>query len=221
MSLNAIDISKWFIKNGYDSPRNTFDGNMKLQKLLYFAQLIHVASYGKLLFPEEMRAYRNGTVINDVRLCYRNSHQYLVEQAINLEAFEDEEVNRTLQLTESIFGEMSASELSDLNHELSSWKIPYNASKTEIPDVYRTERSIIEPFSRIFMEDVENVKQMLEAYDEDSSIKFSEVINGVTYYYDPNEIEINEDILAMLENMNCPDEAYTLTFDEEQGVIIS
>lgn len=31
---NAIDIAKFFIKRGLDVSRNTYDGNMKLQKLM-------------------------------------------------------------------------------------------------------------------------------------------------------------------------------------------
>ncbi|WP_101844203.1 Panacea domain-containing protein [Halobacillus sp. Marseille-P3879] len=221
MSTKAIDVAKWFIKNNLDSPRNTFDGNMKLQKLLYFSQLIHVAKYGKLLFAEEMRAYENGTVINDVRLTYRDSLYGLIEQSENMLVFENEEVTHTLELTASIFGEMSAKELSDLNHELSSWQIPYRESKTEQPHIYKTARSIIRPMDGIFMGDVKKVKQMLEAYDDYDTSKVSEVVNGVTFYYDPDEITLNEELLSMLENLGCPDEAYTLTFDEQQGVIIS
>ncbi len=35
--LKAIDLAKFFIKQDPSSFENTFDGNMKLQKLLFFA----------------------------------------------------------------------------------------------------------------------------------------------------------------------------------------
>ena len=32
----VFDYAKWFLENNLDTPRNTFKGNMKLQKLLFF-----------------------------------------------------------------------------------------------------------------------------------------------------------------------------------------
>jgi len=221
--LRAIDVAKWFIRNDLDSPRDTFDGNMKLQKLLYFAQLIHVAKNDKLLFSEDMRAYENGTVVNEVRLIYKNKPTTFINEAMFTDfSYDDEEINKTLRLTADLFGEMSARELSDLNHELPSWKIPYHASRTNIPNVYRTEKNIIDPEGKLFKEDVNKVKKMLDAFlqNEQSEKMDYEVINGVTYYFDSNEVELTDDILAILEDMNGPDEAYTLTYDKEQGLII-
>lgn len=219
--IKALDIAKWFIKNDLDNPRNTYDGNMKLQKLLYFAQLIHVAKFGELLFSEEMRAYKNGTVINDVRLVYRDKHYTIVEQAEeSVEIFNVQEVNETLQLTAEVFGEMTARELSALNHELISWNIPHNESKTDVLDIYRTEKSVIHPHDGLFMEDVRKVNQMLDAYEENNNPMDFEVVNGVTFYYDSNDMEITEDILNFLQEREFPDETYTLTNDREQGLII-
>ena len=40
---DVYDFAKFFIKNGADSSPNTYDGNMKLQKLLVFAALATTA----------------------------------------------------------------------------------------------------------------------------------------------------------------------------------
>lgn len=37
---NAINYAKYIIRNGLDTNHNTYDGNMKLQKLLFFADYI-------------------------------------------------------------------------------------------------------------------------------------------------------------------------------------
>lgn len=219
--MNALEISKWFIKNQFDSPRDTYDGNMKLQKLLYFAQLIHVAKNGELLFNDEMRAYRNGTVINNVRFFYRDHHNELIAESHVFNEIEDESVKQTLQLTVEVFGDMSPRELSDLNHELSSWKIPYHDSRTDEQNGFVTEKSLIDPSDRFFLDDVEKVGQMLSVYEIQSNDTASEIINGVTFHYDPNEIQLTEEILSQLADSTFPDESYSLTFDEEQGVIIS
>ena len=61
MKKNTVfDYAKWFLENDLDTPRNTFKGNMKLQKLLFFAQLISLAKNNKLLFDEEFCAFENG-----------------------------------------------------------------------------------------------------------------------------------------------------------------
>ena len=46
---NVFDYAKWLMDNNLDNPRNTFKGNMKLQKLLFFAQLISPAKNKKRL----------------------------------------------------------------------------------------------------------------------------------------------------------------------------
>ena len=61
--LKAIDAAKWFVNQNCDMPRNTFDGNMKLQKMLFFAQLIHLARTGELLFEDPILAFKQGSVV--------------------------------------------------------------------------------------------------------------------------------------------------------------
>ncbi|MCA1029213.1 Panacea domain-containing protein [Cytobacillus kochii] len=220
MTNSAHEIAKWFIKQGYDQPKNTFDGNMKLQKLLFFSQLIHAAKYGEVLFSEEMRAFENGTVINSVRLDYKNSYYELVEEAQDFEISDNEEVLKTLKNTVEIFGDMSAKELSHLNHELESWKVPYYESLTPIPGVYSKEKNIVNPYNEVFLKDVEKVRDMLEVYEDNGDYE-CEVINGISFYYYSEEVTFTDEIVSMLENLDCPDSSYFITYDEEQGYIIS
>lgn len=43
---DVYDVAKYFIKNDADSFPNTYEGNMKLQSLLVFANMINVAKNG-------------------------------------------------------------------------------------------------------------------------------------------------------------------------------
>ena len=43
---DVYDFAKYFIKNGADSKPNTYDGNMKLQKLLVLSDLANIAENG-------------------------------------------------------------------------------------------------------------------------------------------------------------------------------
>lgn len=51
---DVYEVAKYFIKNDADSLPNTNEGNMKLQSLLVFANMINVAEYGELLFDDEI-----------------------------------------------------------------------------------------------------------------------------------------------------------------------
>ena len=70
---DVYDFAKFFIKNGADSSPNTYDGNMKLQKLLVFADLANIAEYGEPLFGDQVLAFKNGCVVEKVRLRYNDS----------------------------------------------------------------------------------------------------------------------------------------------------
>lgn len=51
---DVYKVAKYFVKNDADSLPNTNEGNMKLQSLLVFANMINVAEYGELLFDDEI-----------------------------------------------------------------------------------------------------------------------------------------------------------------------
>ena len=77
MPTKAIDYAKVFMKRNLDSARNTFDGNMKLQKLLFFADYISLATRNCRLFEDTVYAFRNGCVVESVRTRYKNDFQSL------------------------------------------------------------------------------------------------------------------------------------------------
>lgn len=58
---DVYDFAKFFIKNGTDSKPNTYDGNMKLQKLLVLADLVNIAEYGLPLFDEQVLAFNDSS----------------------------------------------------------------------------------------------------------------------------------------------------------------
>ena len=68
---DVYDVAKYFIKNDADSFPNTYEGNMKLQSLLVFANMIYVAEYGELLF-DDVLALKDDCVVKKVRLRYES-----------------------------------------------------------------------------------------------------------------------------------------------------
>ncbi len=70
--LKAIDISAYFIDYAYRGEEyGELISNLKLQKLLYYAQGFHLALYDKLLFSEDIEAWQHGPVVRDV--CFVSS----------------------------------------------------------------------------------------------------------------------------------------------------
>lgn len=64
-TVTALDIANYFVQvsSQEDEPDLT---NLKLQKLLYFAQGKYLAKFGKPLFSEEIEAWDYGPVVSDV-----------------------------------------------------------------------------------------------------------------------------------------------------------
>lgn len=74
---SALDIATWFIyKTNAEKKENqaindeyeVYEGltHLKLQKLLYFAQGISLATNGKVIFNDKIEAWAHGPVINSV-----------------------------------------------------------------------------------------------------------------------------------------------------------
>ena len=121
----AIDCAKFFIKRDSNAYTNTFDGNMKLQKLLFFVNFISISTRGKRLFNDPMYAFRNGCVIENIRLRYKNDFIGLHKdsETFNPEFSQDE--YDILNTTFELFGSLSAKELSELNRTFDCWKNAY------------------------------------------------------------------------------------------------
>lgn len=175
--VNPRDVAKWFIKENLDNPRNSEEGNTKLQKLLFFSQLIYMCkNNGNTMYEEKFNAFKNGMVLEKVRKEYKNNTFTLINESteqIDL----PENVIKALELTKNIFGNCTAKELSDMSHELDAWNkyfkksiLPtgmFNKEKSEVPyeelqnELYRIEK-VINAYER-----TSNLEQDEDGDDED------------------------------------------------------
>jgi uncharacterized phage-associated protein len=219
MPTEAMKVAKWFLQEKLDSPRNTYDGNMKLQKLLYFSQLIHLAKYDEVLFTDPICAYKNGSVVENVRLAYKNDIDSLVRDAFTA-SFEDLIKTQidAMELTKEIFGHLSAKELSELNHLHSAWKKALESS--EKCGFYYKEHSIIN-LNDIKNNELEIIKEMIQAHciTQERVHKY-EVVNGIKFFYNPDEIELTEDVLDMLESFEGKEPSYCLYKDNDNDLVV-
>lgn len=196
----ALDYAKYFINGGYDSHPNTYDGNMKLNKLLVFADLISLAENHKPLFEDKVLAFENGCVVEDVRQEYKKNYYKLKEES---EKEKDKSFSATdkevLELTTAIFGNLSARELSELNHQFSFWQNALKAGTGE--DGYHNKAN-----SEVSVSDMEKelnkIKAVISAYRETQKLDEKvEVVNGVTFYYNPDELQMTDNVIEQLESI--------------------
>lgn len=214
---DVYDFAKFFIKNGADSKPNTYDGNMKLQKLLVFADLANIAEYGEPLFKDQVLAFKNGCVIEKVRLRYKNDYATFKQDSESYQPDFSEKEYEISNLIMKIFGCASAKELSDINHTFEFWKLAF-ANGTSSTGQHNKEMSVVDMMSQ--QSDLDKMREIISAYRETSSdTTSSETINGVTFYFDG--FALTDDIIDQLENfsLSADDDAYSIYLDNGRLVI--
>ena len=214
---DVYDFAKFFIKNGADSKPNTYDGNMKLQKLLVFADLANIAEYGEPLFKDQVLAFKNGCVIEKVRLRYKNDYTTFRQDSESYQPDFSEREYEILNLIMKIFGCASAKELSDINHTFDFWKLAF-ANGTSSTGYHNKEMSVVDMMSQ--QSDLDKMREIISAYRETSNdTTSSETINGVTFYFDG--FALTDDIIDQLENfsLSADDDAYSIYLDNGRLVI--
>jgi len=113
---NVFDVANFFIDCA--NKNNDTMTNLRLQKLLFFAQLLHIRNSDSLLFPDEIEAWKLGPVVREVYYKYRycgNNIIDFVDDDYNHELFKAEEIN-TLIDTLRLFTVHSTGKLVDLSH---------------------------------------------------------------------------------------------------------
>lgn len=214
---DVYEFAKFFIKNGADSMPNTYDGNMKLQKMLVLADMAHLAQCQQPLFGDDILAFENGLVVEKVRLRYRNDYFGFKADSERFNPDFSKEEYETLKAVIGVYGHLSAKELSDLNHSFSSWKQAYK-NGTEVSGYHDKEKSIVN--FNAFPEDIESVGRAVKAYMEtEKTAPRYEMVNGVRFYFD--DMTMTDDLIAELEKFSkvCDDDAYSICMDDGRLVI--
>lgn len=214
---DVYDYAKYFIKNGADTMPNTYDGNMKLQKLLVLADLANIAEYGEPLFSEQVLAFKNGCVVEKVRLRYKNDYfGFKLDSDVFQPDFSEKEYS-ILNLIMEIFGKASAKELSEINHTFDFWKLAFD-NGTDSNGYHDKARSVVNMLSQT--EDIKRMREIISAYREVSdNVTASEIINGVTFYYDG--FILTDEMIEQLEgfSLSAEDDAYSVYVDNGRLVI--
>jgi uncharacterized phage-associated protein len=118
--MPAHDVAKYFVSL-VDEEAGDSITNLKLQKLLYYAQGAHLALHDAPLFPERIEAWTHGPVVPDVYHRYKQhgSEPIPVEQ-IDLNAY-NAQVREVLDEVNEVFGQFSALKLRAMTHNEPPW----------------------------------------------------------------------------------------------------
>jgi uncharacterized phage-associated protein len=85
--LSCFDVANYFIRLANET--GSFISNLKLQKLVYYAQSWHLALYAEPLFPEDFEAWVHGPVIPELYQKYKSFGWQPIVDNPNPELFEE------------------------------------------------------------------------------------------------------------------------------------
>lgn len=123
---SAIDIANWFLSYNYqlrefeDEDTDNIS-NLKLQKLLYYAQGCYLALRDRELFNDKILAWKHGPVVESVYYTFRKfGADGISEFDKNIEI--DKDTESILIEVYNVFGKYSAWGLREMTHNETPWK---------------------------------------------------------------------------------------------------
>ena len=101
--------------------RNSYEGNIRLNKYLHIMQMVYFAINDQKLFPEDMYAFDNGVVVDYVMSNYR----YLSSNRDNY-SFSDNQIKAFVEKISNILKYAPLDELINISHQDEEWKKKHN-----------------------------------------------------------------------------------------------
>lgn len=145
--LKALDVANFFV----DLANNTVDEcmtNLRINKLLYFAQAWSLVRFNKPLFEEDIQAWDYGPVIPSVYHTFKPCGSDRIKDIATdypLEAFLPEQIELLLDVARH-YGQYSSPKLIDMTHEKGSpWQEVYEEG---VPYITISKESMKNYFSK-------------------------------------------------------------------------
>lgn len=124
--LTAMDVARYFLAKVGDLDDEETDDyicNMKLQKLVYYAQGTFLAIHGKPLFDEPIEAWTHGPVVPSVYREFKDHGARPIAPVRDLdESLYSAEVSAVLDDVWDVFGQYSGRKLRSMTHEEPPWR---------------------------------------------------------------------------------------------------
>ena len=114
--LNAFQVADAILTQS-DPSVGDLISNLKLQKLLYYAQGFHLAIYGTRFFEEDVYAWQYGPVVPTVYHKFKDNGSEVIPMPVD---FDDSIFNQNqkdlIKEVYSVYGQFSALKLMDMTH---------------------------------------------------------------------------------------------------------
>jgi uncharacterized phage-associated protein len=119
--LSVRKVAEYLLAKADDSAGDGIS-NLKLQKLVYYAQGFHLALHGAPLFAAPIEAWEHGPVVPELYHAYKHhgSGNIPVPGTFDPESYEKAEAG-LLDEVYDVFGQYSAWKLRDMTHEERPW----------------------------------------------------------------------------------------------------
>lgn len=116
------EVAKYLLSLADDDAGDLIS-NLKLQKLVYYAQGFHLAMYNEPLFPEDIYAWTHGPVVPELYREYRQYGPGSIPVPTDLDpAIYDERTGKLLDEVYGVYGQFSAWKLRSMTHEEPPWQ---------------------------------------------------------------------------------------------------
>jgi uncharacterized phage-associated protein len=122
MSYRAIDIAKFVLAVAHEN--GDVVTNLKMQKLLFYAQALHLAKKKTPLFDDDAEAWQFGPVIPDVYDTYKKYGRLPIDEDISQEDVDvlDAETQNFMDEFLFKFMDYSATHLANMTHNEAPWQ---------------------------------------------------------------------------------------------------
>lgn len=160
--IDCLNVARYFIVKAYEDSIEAEMTNMKVQKLLYYAQSLHLAMYDEPLFEEEIQAWRYGPVCPPAYRFYSEFEAKqlpIPSQELLLEMPEDK--RQLLEEVWEYFGGYHAYQLSGMTHLEFPWK---KARKGLLPEASSTKAILLEDLKALGHQKLDQIERDHPAY---------------------------------------------------------
>lgn len=120
---NAIDVAHYLLALGTDEDSGDSVSNLKLQKLLYYCQGIHLALHGTALFSDPITAWKHGPVCIPVYERFKvHKGNPIPPVEFDATATLTDEERAVIEDVSNVYGQFSAWRLREMTHDEAPWK---------------------------------------------------------------------------------------------------
>lgn len=123
---SALDVARYFLVQ-QDEEAGELITNLKLQKLVYYAQGFHLALYDRALFGEAIKAWAHGPVVPTL---WHEYNRYGARPLPRPTSFDSgifsEQQRELLDEVASVYGQFSAWKLRDMTHQEQPWIMAFD-----------------------------------------------------------------------------------------------